>query len=93
MFRLLITTVLMNHPRSFSTPLLRQLASTGKAGKLIAREDAEGFVLVMKEGTSEQVLAAQRGGRRYFKRLDALASYLAGLGLRRFVVELENRNR
>lgn len=70
------------------TPLLRQLLHTGRAGELVAKGVPGGFVLMMRDGISEQLLAAQRGGARKFKRLDALASYLASIGGRAFAVEL-----
>lgn len=70
------------------TPLLRQLIHTGKAGDLVAKGVPGGFVLAMRDGLDEQVLHAQRGGARKFKRLDALAAYLQSLGAGRFAVEL-----
>lgn len=68
--------------------MLRQLLHAGKAGELVAKGVPGGFVLAMREGVTEQVLAAQRGGPRKFRRLDTVASYLAGIGGRSFTVEL-----
>ncbi|PIF74299.1 hypothetical protein CLU95_1424 [Variovorax sp. 54] len=79
----------MNHSSMFDTRLLRQLLHTGKAPGLIARGVPGGFVLVMREGLDEQLLEAQRGHARRFRRLEAVASYLKGLGARGFEVELE----
>lgn len=70
------------------TPLLRQLVHTGKAGELVAKVVPGGFVLAMREGAVEQLLKAQRGGPRTFKRLEAVASYLSELGADKFSVEL-----
>ncbi|MFM1990202.1 MAG: hypothetical protein RJA99_3159 [Pseudomonadota bacterium] len=72
----------------FDTPLLRQLIRSGKSGELVARGVPGGFVLVMREGVTEDLLEAQRGGARKFKHLDALASYLHTLGASEFRVEL-----
>lgn len=71
------------------TPLLRQLLRAGKAGALVAKGVPGGFVLAMREGLDEQLLEAQRGHARKFKRLEAVASYLKEQGARDFVVELE----
>jgi hypothetical protein len=71
------------------TPLLRQLVRSGKTGSLIAKGVDGGFVLVLREGLDEQLLEAQRGHARKFKRLESVASYLKGLGARGFSVELE----
>ncbi len=71
------------------TPLLRQLVRSGKAGSLIAKGIDGGFVLVMREGLDEQLLEAQRGHARKFKRLESVANYLKGLGAATFSVELD----
>ncbi|MDE2400184.1 MAG: hypothetical protein KGL90_00775 [Burkholderiales bacterium] len=42
----------------------------------------------MREGLDEQLLEAQRGHARKFKRLEALASFLKGLGAQNFEVDL-----
>ena len=71
------------------TPLLRQLVRSGKAGSLIAKGVGGGFVLVMREGLDEQLLEAQRGHARKFRRLESVANYLKGLGATTFSVELD----
>lgn len=48
-----------------------------------------GFVLALREGLDEQLLEAQRGHARKFKRLEAVASYLKNLGAQEFAVELD----
>ncbi|MGB7422461.1 MAG: hypothetical protein WA917_11395 [Comamonas sp.] len=73
----------------FDTPLLRHLLRTGKAGTLVAKGVPGGFVLAMREGLDEQLLEAQRGHARKFKRLEAVASYLKDLGARDFAVEID----
>ena len=70
------------------TPLLRQLVRTGKAGALVARGVPGGFLLAMQEGIDEQLLEAQRGHPRKFKRLESVASYLRSLGATEFAVDL-----
>jgi len=70
------------------TQLLRQLLRAGKAGDLVAKGVPGGFMLAMREGLDEQLLEAQRGHARRFKRLDAVASYLKELGAQDFAVEL-----
>lgn len=70
------------------TPLLRQLVRTGKAGSLVAKGVPGGFILALREGLDEQLLEAQRGHPRRFKRLEGVASYLQGLGARDFEVEI-----
>lgn len=70
------------------TPLLRQLVRSGKAGALVARGVPGGFVLAMREGIEEQLLEAQRGHPRKFKRLESVASYLRSLGATEFAVDL-----
>lgn len=79
----------MNQLSTFDTSILRQLVRVGKAGELVAKGVPGGFVLAMRSGIDEQLLRAQRGGARKFKRLDALAGYLQDLGARHFEVELE----
>jgi hypothetical protein len=71
------------------TPLLRQLLRAGKAGTLVAKGIPGGFVLSMREGLDEQLLEAQRGHARRFRRLEAVASYLKDLGAHEFTVELD----
>lgn len=78
----------MPHEGTIDTPVLRQLVRSGKAGTLVAQGVPGGFVLVMREGLDTQVLEAQRGHQRRFKRLDAIASYLADLGAEEFTVEI-----
>lgn len=75
--------------QTFDTPVLRQLVRAGKAGELVAKGVPGGFVLAMREGLDEQLLRAQRGDPRKFKRLEAVASYLKDLGAKGFSVELE----
>ena len=70
------------------TPLLRRLIRSGKAGDLVARGVPGGFLLIVREGLDEDFLAAQRGGPRKFKHLEAVASYLKGMGASQFTVEL-----
>ena len=70
------------------TPVLRQLARTGKTGRLVAKGVPGGFVVAVGEGLDEQLLRAQRGGARKFKRLDSVASYFHTVGVRHFEVEL-----
>lgn len=81
--------MLMHQVATFDTAVLRQLVRVGKAGELVAKGVPGGFVLAMRNGLDEQLLRAQRGGARRFKRLEALASYLQDLGAQRFEVELE----
>lgn len=70
------------------TPLLRHLIRSGKAGGLAAKGVPGGFVLVLREGLDEQVLEAQRGHARKFRRLESVATYLLKLGAEEFTVEL-----
>lgn len=79
----------MNQIAIFDTAILRQLVRVGKADVLVAKGVPGGFVLAMRNGLDEQLLRAQRGGARKFKRLDALAGYLQDLGAPRFEVELD----
>ena len=72
----------------FDTPLLRQLVRAGKAGELVAKGVPGGFVLAMRDGLDEQLLEAQRGGPRHFKRLDTVATFLKSLGAEEFSVEV-----
>lgn len=78
----------MRHYDTIDTPVLRHLVRAGKAGRLVALGVPGGFVLAIRDGLECQVLEAQRGHQRKFKRLDALASYLADLGAEDFCVEL-----
>jgi hypothetical protein len=79
---------LTNLYSTIDTPVLRQLVRSGKAGALIAKGVPGGFVLTMREGMDEQLLRAQRGGPRKFKRLEAVATYLRTVGAQRFEVEM-----
>jgi hypothetical protein len=73
---------------AINTPLLRQLVGSGKAGALVAKGVPGGFVLAMREGLNDDLLSAQRGSIRKFKRLDALGAYLMDIGAQQFSVEL-----
>jgi hypothetical protein len=79
----------MNQNSMIDTPLLRQLVRHGKAGSLIAKGVAGGFLVVIRDGLDEQLLEAQRGHARKFKKLESVANYLNGLGARGFSVELD----
>lgn len=46
----------------------------------------------MKVGDEEEVLEAQRGHPRCFRRLDAAARYLKGIGAEEFTVDLSAWN-
>jgi len=83
---------LIHQINTFDTPLLRQLLHTGRAGSLVAKGIPGGFVLTMRDGLEEQVLEAQRGHPRKFRRLETVASYLQGLGAREFTVDLGQWN-
>ena len=72
----------------FDTPTLRHLATLGRAAGLVAKGVPGGFVLVMRSGIQEEVLTAQRGGPRTFRRLETGASYLKDLGIHSFEVDL-----
>lgn len=78
----------MNHNTTIDTPLLRELVRRGSAGQLIVRGVPGGFILIVRHDLDEQLLGAQRGHARKFKRLDAVASYLETLGVRVFEVDL-----
>lgn len=80
----------MNQRSMIDTPLLRQLIRSGKVGKLVAKGIPGGFLLSMQEGLDEQLLEAQRGHPRKFKRLEAVASYLSKLGAHQFMVETDH---
>lgn len=73
-----------------NTPLLKQLAALGKTGPLVAKGVPGGFVIVMRDMLEEQLLEAQRGHPRVFKKLDAVASFLHGIGVLTFDVETVN---
>ena len=49
-----------------------------------------GWCVLVRYGMAERQLAAQRGGVRTWRRLDAVAGYLHGLGLPRFEVDAAN---
>lgn len=71
-----------------STPLLRQMAAAGAITRIAARGVPGGYVLNVRMGMDEQLLEAQRGGVRCFKRLDAVAKYVKSIGLDGFNVEI-----
>jgi hypothetical protein len=82
-------TVLISQNLTLDTPLLRQLLHAGRSGSLVAKGIPGGFVLTMRDGLDEQVLEAQRGHARKFKRLESVATYLKGLGAHEFTVDLD----
>ena len=49
-----------------------------------------GWRVLVRYGMAERQLAAQRGGVRTWRRLDAVAGYLHGLGMARFEVDAAN---
>lgn len=71
-----------------TTPVLRQLAAAGATTQLSAKGVPGGFVLAIRVGLEEQLLEAQRGGVRKFRRLDALSRYVRALGLSSFDVQM-----
>ena len=88
LYRLIIFIVSTLQNVFFGTPLLRQLIRTGKAGRLVVKGVPGGFLLVLREGIDEQLLSAQRGHARKFKRLETVASYLKDIGAEEYSVEL-----
>lgn len=81
---------MINQNIVIDTPLLRQLLRVGKAGTLVAKGVPGGFLLAVCDGLDEQLLEAQRGHARKFKRLEAVAAYLKELGGNEFVVQMEH---
>lgn len=71
-----------------NTPVLRQMAAAGAVTRATARGVPGGYVLAIRMGMDEQLLGAQRGGARRFRRLDALAKYIKSIGLSDFDVGL-----
>ena len=70
------------------TPILKALFLTPTPNQLIARQVDAGYVLVLLAHEQEQILQAQRGGDRIFKKLDNLAKYAHSLGAKNFEVQL-----
>lgn len=78
----------MPEPAAIDHATLSRLAAAGlvRAALLVGRPG--GWAVSVRFGLSEAVLAAQRSGKpRLFRRLDAAAAYLLGLGLPRFEVD------
>lgn len=55
----------------------------------MARGVPGGFLLAIRDGLDEQLLEAQRGHVRQFRRLETLAGFLKALGAHEFSVELD----
>lgn len=55
----------------------------------MARGVPGGFLLAIRDGLDEQLLEAQRGHARQFRRLETLAGFLKALGAHEFSVELD----
>ena len=72
------------------TPVLKALFLALSSNRLIARQVETGFILVLLNQQHEQILQAQRGGDRVFKKLDNLAKYASSLGARQFEVQLSS---
>jgi hypothetical protein len=75
-----------------STPVLRGLQAAGALTKVVIKGVPGGFVVTVTLGMEEQILQAQRGGARTFKRLDVAAAFLRRLGIFRFEVDSERWN-
>lgn len=73
---------------SISTAILRELIAAGSVTALSATGAPGGFYLSAQVGLERRLLDTQRGGPRLFKRLDALASFVHGVGLSKFEVDI-----
>lgn len=80
------------HSAVIDTQILRRLVALRTAGPLFVRGTSGGFLIGMKVGDEEEVLEAQRGHPRCFRRLDAAARYLKGIGAEEFTVDLSAWN-
>ena len=66
---------------------LEQLVDAGAVRSATAVGVHGGWSVLVRYGVAERRLAAQRGGIRTWRKLDAVAAYLRGLGLPRFDVD------
>jgi hypothetical protein len=70
---------------------LTKLAEAGVVRSAHVVGQDGGWGIVVKYGTTERALAAQRSHQlRIFRKLDTLADYLKGVGIPRFDVDAEN---
>lgn len=73
-------------------PKLSTLAEAGTIERIIAKPDSRGWVVLIQHktlaGLHIEPLERQRGGRRVFATLDAVARCLSGAGLSVFSVKL-----
>lgn len=69
-------------------PTLVQLVSSGAVRSVVAVSHARGWVLIVRYGSAERALAAQRSKQlRFFRKLDTLVGYLSLIGVHRFEVD------
>lgn len=72
-------------------PTLVQLVSSGAVRSVVAVSHAKGWVLIVRYGSAERALAAQRSKQlRFFRKLDTLVGYLSLVGVHRFEVDAIN---
>ena len=67
-------------------PILKELAAAGVIDYLLARRAPGGYELVADIRGAKRVLTAQRGHPRVFRHLDAVATFVTGLGITEFHV-------
>jgi hypothetical protein len=74
--------------------LLTQLTDAGVVRSAHVVAQAGGWGIVVRYGTSERALTAQRSGKvRLFRKFETLVDYLKGLGIVRFDVDAINFDR
>lgn len=74
-------------------PILKAVMgiSTGVAARIVGRDN--GFQLLVQFSSGEKTLVNSRGEVRLFASLDSVASYLGGLGLLQFEVDISHYRR
>lgn len=74
------------------TRTLRELVRAGSVRRVRAMADGNGYKLALRCGDADRMLEAAKGHIRRFRALDSVASYLAGIGVVSFEVDVRERH-
>jgi len=78
----------MNAEDTIKEPLLRELIAAAEDVTAMVSGRQQGFALLFRVGVAERTLATSRGSIRLFASLDTAGTFVRGLGIPRFEVDM-----
>lgn len=70
--------------------VLKELVAAGSVANAVVKSYPNGWLITLRVGMQERVVGAARGGPRYFKSMDAVATAIYDAGMSGFSVSLAN---